>query len=584
MSASTSSYEAIDLAEAVRLLAAESGLGGSDDAVAEIAKALGCESAALRWAAATARTTGWRPLRQRLASWALLPGLLRGSDVPWRAHVESMQNALTEPERALLATLAACDAPFTWDVLEAVIPEASIESICRLEEAGLIVRSVSTGVVAFCAPFCVRAIHRLAEPRGAETHAARWLAAWVKRAAELRTASYGPSARTTLSELAFAVPLAERGLLGDEPAEQEAALLLWTRVSDAMFFAFAIDFGSGAFFRAVEVADSGGEQETRVRSRLVASRALLERGDPERAETMLGEALALASTASRDDLRREAHRGLGWSQLASAQLEAARGSFESAAHLLDAATDPRGHADALAGLGILALLCGEPDAARARLEDALATHVLTRDAPRETAVRGMMMLLPERLDALVDVAALTDELEELRATGQSWRQALVLARLGLAARARGDEARERTCLIEARAAAGLSKVSASALVASLVGAHVTPASESSIVIGFEGRTLTLASGEAHDLARHGPLRRMLWALGVARRDKPAVAMTTLDLVDAGWPGEKMKHEAATLRVYTTVRRLRALGLSEALLTRDDGYLFDPDVVLALEEA
>jgi len=59
-------------------------------------------------------------------------------------------------------------------------------------------------------------------------------------------------------------------------------------------------------------------------------------------------------------------------------------------------------------------------------------------------------------------------------------------------------------------------------------------------------------------------------------------MSTLELVDAGWPGEKMKHEAATLRVYTTIRRLRALGLAEALLTRDDGYLLDPETAIVLE--
>jgi tetratricopeptide (TPR) repeat protein len=570
------------VAEAVALLATESGLDASDEVVSEIATALGCEAPALRWAAALARTTGWRPLRQRLASWKLLPGLLRGSELPWRAHVESVQSALTEPDRALLLELAACDAPFTWDVLESVTPEASIESICRLEETGLLVRSVRTGVVAFCVPFCVRAVHRLAEPRAVEAHAARWLDAWVKRAEELRPSSYGPSARGTLAELAFAVPLAERGLLDDDRATQEQALALWTRVSDAMFFAFAIEFGSGAFLRAVEVADGGTDGEARVHARLVASRALLERGDPERAEALLGEALTLATTASRDDLRREALRGLGWSQLASARLDAAKVSFESAAHLLDAATDPRGHADAIAGLGILALLQGDPESARARLDDAVATHVLTRDAPRESAVRGMTMLLPERLDEAVDTSPLAKELEELRATGQTWRQALVLARLGLVARARGDGEGERTHLSLARAAAGLSKVSASALVATLVDARVAPAS--AIVIGFEARSLALPSGETHELTRHGPLRRMLWAIAVAHREKPGVAMTTLELVDAAWPGEKMKHEAATLRVYTTIRRLRSLGLADALLTRDDGYLFEPDTAIVLETA
>jgi hypothetical protein len=37
-----------------------------------------------------------------------------------------------------------------------------------------------------------------------------------------------------------------------------------------------------------------------------------------------------------------------------------------------------------------------------------------------------------------------------------------------------------------------------------------------------------------------------------------------------------------LRVYTTVRRLRALGLADALVTRDDGYLFDASVALSIE--
>ena len=56
----------------------------------------------------------------------------------------------------------------------------------------------------------------------------------------------------------------------------------------------------------------------------------------------------------------------------------------------------------------------------------------------------------------------------------------------------------------------------------------------------------------------------------------------LDLIEAGWPGEKMQHEAATLRVYTTIRRLRGLGLGDVLVTRDEGYLLDPEVAVRTE--
>ena len=571
---------AVDLADAVRILATESGLDATDDAAADVARLVGCEPSALEWAGTLARTLGWRPLRQRLTSWALLPGLLRGSPLPWSSAVENMQSTLSGTEVALLATLAACDSPFTWDVLESVEPTASIESICRLEEASLLVRSTRAGVVAFAVPYCVRALERAKDPAGAAGRSGGWLEAWVKRAEELRRASYGTNAQTTLAELAFSVPLAERALVDEASENQQRGLALWTRVSDAMFFAFAIEFGSSAFARAVEVADRGPELEPRIRARLVASRALLEQGEAARAEALLREAIAFAGSAGRDDLRGESLRGLGWAQLASAQLEGARASFDGALAIFDAATDPRGHADAVAGLGILALLTGDPTVARARLEDALAIHVLTRDAPREGALRGMMGLLPDRLGDDVDVEALAKEAEGLRTTGQGWRLALLLARLGVAARARGDVEGERRHLAEARAAAGLSRMSASAIVASLVGEHA-PA-PTGIVIGVEGRSLVLPSGESHDLTRHGPTRKLLWALAVTRRDSPGSSMSTLDLVDAGWPGEKMKHEAATLRVYTTVRRLRALGLSEVLLTRDDGYLLDPYATFTLE--
>jgi len=343
-----------------------------------------------------------------------------------------------------------------------------------------------------------------------------------------------------------------------------------------------MDFASPAFERAVTLADADEALEPQVRARLIAGRASLERGDPAHAEALIDQAIALADAAKRDDLRSDALRGAGWAELASSQLDDARASFEAARDLAEAGSDPRGQADAVAGLGVLALLSGEPDMARALLAEALATHVVTRDAPREEAVRGMMALLPDEVGVPVDPASLAQQVEELRSSGQRWREALVLARLGLAARARGDNESEKAHLQQARAAAGLSNMTASRLVSTLLETRGTTAA--SMVVGFEGRSLTLADGQSHDLTRHGPLRRMLWALAVAKNGQPGIAMSTLDLVAAGWPGEKMKHEAATLRVYTTVRRLRALGLADALVTRDDGYLLDPELPLTLDPA
>jgi tetratricopeptide (TPR) repeat protein len=550
-------FDPIPLDDAVAMLADESKMEGE---LAEIAGMLDAEPPVLKWAASLAKTLGWGPLRTRIVSWSSL------AKAPWHDDIGRVVAALGADDANLLATLAACDAPFAWDVLEAVVPDVSIEGVCRLEDAKLLRRTTRAGVVTFLVPYAVRAFHRA---KASLSEAAdKWLDAWAQRAEALRATSYGPSSRATLTELGAAVPLAARALFNEASAAK--GLALWTAASDAMFFGDATSFDAPAFLRAVEVADAAQAIEPRVRARLVAGRAMLERGDPSRAAQLTKEARDLAD---REELRADALRGMGWAALALTNLEAAKAAFSEARTLAEG--EPRGQADATAGLGILALMSGDPNAARALLAEALAIHVVMRDAPRESAVRGMMELLPS--EGTADVATLASQVDELRAKGQRWREALALARLALDARARGDAETERTRLLEARAAASLSSMPASKLVRSLVEKQGEPAK--TFVVANEGRALTLPSGETHDLARHGPVRRILWALAVLRRDKPGAAMSTLDMIEAGWPGEKMQHEAATLRVYTTIRRLRGLGLGDALVTRDEGYLLDPEVAV-----
>jgi hypothetical protein len=63
-----------------------------------------------------------------------------------------------------------------------------------------------------------------------------------------------------------------------------------------------------------------------------------------------------------------------------------------------------------------------------------------------------------------------------------------------------------------------------------------------------------------------------------RLSDPGAATNAVALLELGWPGERVRHESGMLRVYTAIRRLRALGLADALETRDDGYLLSPRVV------
>jgi hypothetical protein len=101
-----------------------------------------------------------------------------------------------------------------------------------------------------------------------------------------------------------------------------------------------------------------------------------------------------------------------------------------------------------------------------------------------------------------------------------------------------------------------------------------------VVLARDGRWLSIADGERILLGRRGALRRMLLALAERRLADPGRAISVVEMVAAGWPGDRARFESAQARVYTSVQRLRALGLAGVLLTRDDGYLLDPEVPLA----
>jgi hypothetical protein len=97
------------------------------------------------------------------------------------------------------------------------------------------------------------------------------------------------------------------------------------------------------------------------------------------------------------------------------------------------------------------------------------------------------------------------------------------------------------------------------------------------VVGPAARWVRPPGGAPLDLARRGSLRRVLDALVTRRLEAPGVAWSSIALLEAGWPGDRVLHEPGMMRVYSVIHRLRALGWRDALVTRDDGYLIDPDV-------
>ena len=84
-----------------------------------------------------------------------------------------------------------------------------------------------------------------------------------------------------------------------------------------------------------------------------------------------------------------------------------------------------------------------------------------------------------------------------------------------------------------------------------------------------------SDGTRHPLGSRRPLRRLLAALADARRDHPGAALSTEQLLRAGWPGENPTADAGSNRVYVAIAALRKLGLGDALQRWESGYRLDP---------
>lgn len=96
------------------------------------------------------------------------------------------------------------------------------------------------------------------------------------------------------------------------------------------------------------------------------------------------------------------------------------------------------------------------------------------------------------------------------------------------------------------------------------------------------RVLVSPSGERLVLGRRGALWRIALAL-VTRHERGEVAgLDVLGVFEVGWPGERATVDAARTRVRVAVATLRKAGLRDTIVTRDDGYLLDPQVVITRE--
>jgi predicted ATPase len=100
-------------------------------------------------------------------------------------------------------------------------------------------------------------------------------------------------------------------------------------------------------------------------------------------------------------------------------------------------------------------------------------------------------------------------------------------------------------------------------------------------IGAEGHWCETPEGGLVSLERRRPLARILVALAKAHSQKKA--LSSQELQEAGWPGERMLASAGVHRVRVAVSTMRKLGVGKFLQTVEDGYRLDFKTAVVLAD-
>lgn len=87
-------------------------------------------------------------------------------------------------------------------------------------------------------------------------------------------------------------------------------------------------------------------------------------------------------------------------------------------------------------------------------------------------------------------------------------------------------------------------------------------------------------GEIVSTGRKRLVQRLLKLL-IEQRETDSPPISTQDVIDYLWPGEKIIAEAAMSRVYFTVNTLRKMGIGDLIISTPEGYGLEPDVELVV---
>ncbi len=243
-------------------------------------------------------------------------------------------------------------------------------------------------------------------------------------------------------------------------------------------------------------------------------------------------------------------------------------------------------------LGLLELDRGDGPTAQQHLREAMADARETGDgraAGIAAGCLGIALALEGQAEAAVPLLAEGRQVAEAR--GEAPPAALFAAWSavvrGVSIPALGPEAKTNESFTQAvRILAGSDETPAGIhprIAARYRKKTRSDAAGPALTLLHNGLRFRVDGAEEVDLSRRGSLRRMLLAFVDAREKTPGTTLDVHQLLDAGWPGERVLPEAGANRVYTAIRHLRNMGMKDVLVTRDGGYLLAPDVTIQRED-
>ncbi|MCL2451166.1 MAG: hypothetical protein FWD17_19650, partial [Polyangiaceae bacterium] len=514
------------------------------------------------------------------------------------AAVGRSLSRLGDDERAALTGLAMFEGPVALEAFEAIVGPMlegdAVDALDALLRKSLATPVTGAGVARLALPWVVRACVRsddrgAAAPSRAEAHE-RHAAFFLERALALAEKTYGAGALAALASMCSDAPNLLAAFERARSVTPARAARIAVAMADAAILHGAIDLHGPTLSDARDAADASGDDRLRALTRVALGRALLEIGRPTQAASVLAEAIALAETARDAPAAADARRSLAWAELALGRTGEAEALIEGALGAYAEHPNARAQADALAARGLARCLRGARAEGATDLEAAHAIHGVCEDSIRQAKVAEMARLVGLALpdpqafaDPAAEAARLRASAEAHHAAGRLWREAIDLFRLADVESGTQAAPELRDChlgrALAAATAGGIGTGVIDALAAASRARQRTDAARppSAWAAGAGCRWLQPPEGSRIDLARHGSLRLVLDALVTRRIDEPGVATPASVLLEHGWPGERVRFESGMLRVYTAIRRLRAMGLERALETRDDGYLLSPDV-------